>query len=222
MFGSPPAGPVHTSGTLPDPPARAAKEQAEPDRVEAIATGSQAGASGCAMADGKRTILPDLRELMRLARGAVCDFDLDVVLEGVVAAARHVSSTGYVPLGVLDRSRRERERFVTAGVDEVTRRRIYAFPRRGGVIGEVIANHVPLRMAELDTHRGSYGFAGEHPPDADCLGRPGDDRGGADRGLVSDRAGWRGGVQRARRGRPFSCERGSRGWRSTTLARIRA
>ena len=113
MFGSPAAVTVHTSGTVPDPPARAAKEQAEPDRVEAIATGSQAGASGCAMADGKRTILPDLRGVTKLARGAVCDLDLDVVFERVVAAARHVSRARDVPLGVLDRSRRERERFVT-------------------------------------------------------------------------------------------------------------
>ena len=81
------------------------------------------------MADGKRTILPDLRELMRFARGAFCDLDLDGVLERVVAAARHVSSAGYVPLRVLDRSGRELERFVTAGVDEVTRRRIDAPPR---------------------------------------------------------------------------------------------
>ena len=97
-----------TSGTLPDRPARAAKEHAEPDRAVAIPTKAQTVASGRAMADGKRTILPDLREVMRLARGTGCDLDLDVV----VAATRHVSRTRDVPLGVLDRSRRGLERFV--------------------------------------------------------------------------------------------------------------
>jgi hypothetical protein len=36
------------------------------------------------MADGKRAILPDLRELMKLARGAFCDLDLEVVLDRAV------------------------------------------------------------------------------------------------------------------------------------------
>ncbi|MGB0091001.1 MAG: hypothetical protein WBP81_00450 [Solirubrobacteraceae bacterium] len=98
------------------------------------------------MADGKRTILHALRELMKLARGAFGDLDLDGVLERVVAAARQVSSARYAPLGVLDRSRRELERFLTAGVDEVTRRRIYALRRGRGVLAELIADPVPLRV----------------------------------------------------------------------------
>ena len=164
MFGSPAAGPVHTSGTVPDPTARAAKEQAEPDRAEAIATGSQAEASGCAMADGKRTILADLCGLMKVAARGPCDLDLDVVFERVVAAARHVSRAGDVPLGVLDRSRRERKRFVNAASDEGTRRGICALPRGRSVIGEPIANPIPLRMGELDARRGSYECRGRASP----------------------------------------------------------
>ena len=71
------------------------------------------------MADAERTILPDLPGGMELARGAFCDLDLEWC-SAVVAAARHVSSARYAPLGVLDRSRRELERVVSAGVDEVT------------------------------------------------------------------------------------------------------
>ena len=115
------------------------------------------------MADGKRTILPDLRALMKLSCGTFCDLDLDVVLERVVAAARHVSSARYAPLGVLDRSRRELGRSVADGVDEVTRRRIYALPRGRGVLAELIANPVPVRAAELGAHPDSYGFPGDIP-----------------------------------------------------------
>ncbi len=84
MLGSPPAGPVHTSPTVPDRPTRAADERAEPDPVVAIATSGQTGASGCAMTGGERTILPDLRAGMELARGAFCDLDLEEVLERAV------------------------------------------------------------------------------------------------------------------------------------------
>lgn len=84
MLGSPLAGPAHTSGILPDRPTRTAKEQAEPERAVATATKAQTVASGRAIDDGKRTILPGLRELMKLACGAVCDLDVGVVLERVV------------------------------------------------------------------------------------------------------------------------------------------
>jgi hypothetical protein len=114
MFGLPRAGTVHSSPILPDRPTRAAKEQAEPDPAVAIATTAQSVAGGRAVAEETRTILPDLREPMKLVCGGVCDLDLDVVLERVVAAARHVSSASYAPLGVLARSRRGLERFVTA------------------------------------------------------------------------------------------------------------
>jgi hypothetical protein len=149
------------------------------------------------MAEEKRTILPDLRELMTLPCGTSCDLDLDVVLERVVAAARHVSSARYAPLGVLDRSRRERERFVTAGVDEVTRRRIYALPRGRGVLAELIANPVSPRVAELGAPPDSCGFPGGIPPMMTFFG--------AAVMIVREplgdlRARWPGGVQRARRG----------------------
>lgn len=159
MVGSPPAGTVHTSPTLPDRPTRAAKEQAEPDPDIA----AQAGASGRAIAHWERTILPDLRERIRLPCGTFCDLDLDVVLERMVAAARHMSNARDAPLGVLDRSRRERERSVTNGVQEVARRRIYPLLPGRGVLGELIANPVPPRVAKLGAHRGSYGSPGEHP-----------------------------------------------------------
>ena len=129
-------------------------------------------ASGRAMADRKRTILPDMGELMKLASGIFSDVHLDVVLERLVAAARHVSSAGYAPIGVLDRSRRELERFVTAGVDEVMRRRTYALPWECGVLAELSANPVPLRAAELGAHPRFHGSPGDIPATMTSLGAP--------------------------------------------------
>jgi hypothetical protein len=65
----------------------------------------------------------------------VSDLDLDSVLERVVESAREVSGARYVALGVLDKSRRELERFITTGIDEDTRRRIGSLPRGRGVLG---------------------------------------------------------------------------------------
>jgi hypothetical protein len=78
MFGSPFAGSVHTSGTLPERSSRAATEHAEPGRVVALATKAQRVAGGRAIADGKRAIVPDLRELARSVGGAI---DVELVLE---------------------------------------------------------------------------------------------------------------------------------------------
>jgi len=134
------------------------------------------------MADGKRTILPDLRVLMKLACGVFCDLDLDVVVERVVAAARHVSSAGRAPLGVLDRSRRELERFLTAGADPGTRRRIYA-ARWGRRVAELIANPVPVRVGGIGRAPRFVRIPGRHSATDDLRGRPGNGRWGAARGL---------------------------------------
>jgi two-component system, NarL family, sensor histidine kinase DevS len=102
----------------------------------------------------------------------VAELDLDSVLERVVEAAREVSGAGYVALGVLDESRCELERFITVGIDEDTRRTIGSLPRGRGVLGELIADWVTLRLAEVGAHARSDGFPPEHPPMKTFLGVP--------------------------------------------------
>jgi hypothetical protein len=141
------------------------------DPVVAIATRPQAGASGCAMADGERTILPDLRGGWNSRTGPSAVSISMWCSSGWSRSRGMWSSDRYAPLSVLDRSRRELERFVSAGIDDVTRRRIYALPRGRGVLAELIANPVP-RAGELGAHRGSYGFPGDIPPTMTFLGAP--------------------------------------------------
>jgi two-component system, NarL family, sensor histidine kinase DevS len=85
-----------------------------------------------------------------------------------------VSSPGarYAALGFLDPTRIKLERFVTAGLDEVTCGHIGAVPRGRGVLGEVIARPRPLRVADVGTHPHSYGFPSGHPPMKTFLGVP--------------------------------------------------
>jgi hypothetical protein len=72
--------------------------------------------------------------VLAVARRVLSGLDLDVVLERVVSVAREVSGARYAAVGGarLDRSRTGLERFITAGVDEDTRRRIGALPRGRG------------------------------------------------------------------------------------------
>jgi signal transduction histidine kinase len=124
------------------------------------------------VADRDRSLAPGVLGVLDVACGVLSDLDVDVVLERVLDAARELTGAGYAALGILDRSRHELERFITAGVDESTRRQIGALPRGRGVLGEVIADPRPLRLADLGAHPHSYGFPSGHPPMKTFLGVP--------------------------------------------------
>jgi GAF domain-containing protein len=108
--------------------------------------------------------------VLELAGKVLADLDQDVVLERVVDAARHLTGARYAAIAVLDQSRTQLDRFVTAGVDEVTRRRIGTLPRGRGVLGELIFDPRPLRLADVGRHPRSYGFPAGHPDMKTFLG----------------------------------------------------
>jgi signal transduction histidine kinase len=110
--------------------------------------------------------------LLEAARGVLSDMDLESVLARLLAAARDVCGARYAALGVLDPARTALERFVTCGIDEETRRRIGAYPRGRGVLGELIEHPAPLRLADVSAHPRSYGFPAAHPPMRSFLGVP--------------------------------------------------
>ncbi len=113
-----------------------------------------------------------LRRLLEVGRGLVSEFELEVVLERVLEAARELTGARYAALGVLDANREELERFITAGVDEETHRAIGDLPRGRGVLGVLIREPQPLRLTEVGAHARSYGFPPGHPPMRSFLGVP--------------------------------------------------
>ena len=115
---------------------------------------------------------PGPLEAVRLAREVLSELDLEVVLRRLVESARELSGARYAALGVTDESRTQLERFITAGVDEEARERIGELPRGRGVLGELIAHPVPLRLADVGAHPQSYGFPPGHPPMTTFLGVP--------------------------------------------------
>jgi len=113
-----------------------------------------------------------VRGVLSIARGVLGDLDLDVVLARVLEAARELTGAGYAALGVLDEAREELDQFLTVGIDEDVRDQIGTLPRGRGVLGELIRNPVPLRLAEVGTHPHSYGFPSAHPRMESFLGVP--------------------------------------------------
>jgi signal transduction histidine kinase len=112
------------------------------------------------------------RRVLDLARSVLAELDLEVVLDRVLQAARELTGARYAALGVLDESAIELARFITVGVDEQTRAAIGELPHGRGVLGELIAHPVPLRLEDVGSHPRSYGFPARHPEMRTFLGVP--------------------------------------------------
>ena len=115
---------------------------------------------------------------MNLAKTVLGQLDPDVVLDRVLQAARELTGARYAAFGVLGEPRpdtetpAELEQFVTAGIDEETRAGLGAQPRGRGVLGELIGNPEPLRLADIGRHPHSCGFPHGHPDMHTFLGVP--------------------------------------------------
>lgn len=113
-----------------------------------------------------------LRELIEVGANLLAELDPEEVFERVLEVARELTGARYAALGVLDSDRRELERFITSGIDQETAREIGSLPRGRGVLGLLIEEPVPLRLAEVGRHPRSYGFPRGHPPMSSFLGVP--------------------------------------------------
>jgi signal transduction histidine kinase len=113
-----------------------------------------------------------LRELIDVGRSLVVELDPEVIFRQVLEVACDLTGARYAALGVLDEDRHELERFITHGIDAETRRAIGNLPRGRGVLGLLIEQPRPLRLAEVGRHPRSYGFPPGHPPMANFLGVP--------------------------------------------------
>ncbi|MCX3288880.1 GAF domain-containing protein [Streptomyces nigra] len=99
------------------------------------------------------------------------DLDLDVVLRRITESAVALVDARYGALGVLGEEGRIRQ-FITVGMDEDTVRRIGHYPEGHGILGLLIKEPQPLRLADLGRHAASVGFPEGHPPMTTFLGAP--------------------------------------------------
>jgi signal transduction histidine kinase len=100
------------------------------------------------------------------------DLDLAATLQRIVDAARELVDAHYCALGVLDASGGALDEFIVAGIDDDTYRAIGEPPRGHGILGLLITDPRPLRLADLTEHAASFGFPPHHPPMRSFLGVP--------------------------------------------------
>jgi signal transduction histidine kinase len=100
------------------------------------------------------------------------ELGLDDLLTRIVTSARTVLGARYAALGVLDASRTELARFITAGLSEAEREAIGALPRGRGILGVLIRDARPLRLERIAADPRSSGFPPNHPPMDSFLGVP--------------------------------------------------
>lgn len=113
-----------------------------------------------------------LRRLIQVGRTLVSQLDLETVLGRVLEAARDLTGARYAALGILDADRERLERFITVGIDEEVRAQIGDLPEGRGVLGVLISDPRPLRLASVGEHPRSYGFPEHHPPMNTFVGVP--------------------------------------------------
>jgi signal transduction histidine kinase len=98
--------------------------------------------------------------------------DLDAVLERLLDLARALTGARYAAVGVLNASGSRIERFVTTGMSAAERAAIGAPPVGLGILGTLITDPRPLRLADLSADPRATGFPAGHPPMRSFLGVP--------------------------------------------------
>ena len=100
------------------------------------------------------------------------DLELATVLRRLTEAATTLVDARYGALGVIGDDRRRLVEFVTTGVTDEEIAEIGSWPHGHGILGLLIKDPRPLRLADLTEHPESYGFPPGHPVMKTFLGVP--------------------------------------------------
>ncbi|HWM03933.1 MAG TPA: GAF domain-containing protein [Actinophytocola sp.] len=99
--------------------------------------------------------------------------ELEGTLHRIVHTAVELVDARYGALGVLSQDEQERlSQFVYVGIDDETRDGMGDLPEGRGLLGLLIENPHPIRVADLSEHPASVGFPANHPPMRSFLGAP--------------------------------------------------
>ncbi len=113
-----------------------------------------------------------LRQLLEAVLAVGSDLDLTSVLQRIIESAVRLVDARYGALGVLDEAGTGLAQFITVGIDDETRAAIGPLPKGLGILGLLIDDARPLRLAEISEHPASAGFPPNHPPMDSFLGVP--------------------------------------------------
>lgn len=100
------------------------------------------------------------------------ELHLDAVLDRIVETACRVIGCRYGAIGVIDEDGTGLSNFVYHGLTETDRERIGDLPVGRGLLGALITQPEPIRLADLTDDPRSVGFPMHHPPMRSFLGVP--------------------------------------------------
>lgn len=115
---------------------------------------------------------PDRKDvLLEAGLTLASELSLPIVLQRIVDLAAQVTDARYGALGVIGEGG-ELVEFITTGVSARQRRAIGPPPRGRGILGLLIKQPKPIRIANIAEHAKSVGFPANHPPMRSFLGAP--------------------------------------------------
>ncbi len=112
-----------------------------------------------------------LRTLVKTGMILSAKLSIETVLQRIANMACKLVNARYAALGVLD-GKGGLSRFITAGIDEKTKRAIGPLPVGKGVLGVLVHEARPLRLKDLTKDPRAHGFPPNHPPMRSFLGVP--------------------------------------------------
>jgi signal transduction histidine kinase len=119
--------------------------------------------------------IADPAKLRRLVEAILildAELNLPVVLRRIVEVACDLVDAQYGALGVLTQDGRALDEFRTVGLSEEKELIIGPRPTGRGVLGTLIADEKPLRLANIADHMDSLGVPAHHPAMSSFLGVP--------------------------------------------------
>jgi signal transduction histidine kinase len=112
-----------------------------------------------------------MRGLLEAVVAIGSGLDLETMLRRIVETAVGLVDATYGALGVIGEDNRLAE-FIPIGLSEDEIHRIHHWPEGRGLLGLLIENPQPLRLANMAAHPASSGFPDGHPPMRSFLGVP--------------------------------------------------
>ncbi|MGW1503684.1 sensor histidine kinase [Streptomyces mirabilis] len=116
---------------------------------------------------------PDVPRLLEAVRSIGAGLELHSTLDRICEKAAELADTRYAAIGVVAEDGEGLADFVFHGVDEETARRIGQLPDgHKGLLGALIHDPAPVRLARLDEDARACGFPEHHPAMRSFLGVP--------------------------------------------------
>ncbi|HEY7173479.1 MAG TPA: GAF domain-containing protein, partial [Micromonosporaceae bacterium] len=112
-----------------------------------------------------------LSSLLQAVVSIGSNLDLSSTLRRIVVSACELADARYGALGVIGADRRLVE-FITDGVTVEEHERIGDLPTGRGILGLLIDEPRPVRLADISEHPRSFGFPPNHPVMRTFLGVP--------------------------------------------------